>query len=384
MAITENNLDYKSMISEISESDVYADAEWTVPSYGRCRMLETDSVRFMASGDYETRRGILLRYLKNYPWHGNGKHKLPISELEKTYPKAYMESTILAQAKTYRAMMSFSGKTQYRFLLSQVGYNDVLTLDETLYYNKREDGTPTNPVVVSHGNVLKEAIMPTPPVVTNKALAAEQTSTSTTTRMVPFVASAVAGAAVASGAVSRLQTQFASMASNIRSLIAAAAAMPTLIAGLMSKVSQYAAAAAIAAVGIYTSMVDLFTTLKEKLVETIEEMVEKLSALMEAAGTGGGGGDGTNSSQFLWKPVSESNGKLVVLVPWQVSTPPVGSLTVNGESLTYTSTANGNRAHYRAGKPGSAYGNNVKVVLSHKGSKYNWTVPSGGSRYTSA
>jgi len=80
MAITKNNLDYSSMISQISESDIYADAIWVIPSYGKCRMLESDANKFMASGDYETRRTILNKYLKSYPWRGNGKHKLPIAE----------------------------------------------------------------------------------------------------------------------------------------------------------------------------------------------------------------------------------------------------------------------------------------------------------------
>lgn len=91
---------------------------------------------------------------------------------------------------------------------------------------------------------------------------------------------------------------------------------------------------------------------------------------------------GVGDNTFLWKPNSERNGNLVVLMPASLSAPPVGSVTVNGETGSYSGNHNGNRAHFRFSKPGSAYGSNVRVVLNKAGQTYQWTVPNGGSRYS--
>ena len=92
-------------------------------------------------------------------------------------------------------------------------------------------------------------------------------------------------------------------------------------------------------------------------------------------------GDGDQT--FLWKPVSENNGKLVVLVPARLSTEPVGKLIVNDSVQgRFSSIANGNRAHYRFDSPGSAFGKNIPVVLVKNGNRYEWIVPDGAQRYT--
>jgi hypothetical protein len=84
---------------------------------------------------------------------------------------------------------------------------------------------------------------------------------------------------------------------------------------------------------------------------------------------------------FLWKPTSENDGKLVVLLPARLGR--ASSVTVNGEAGRFSSVANGNRAHYRFPKPGSAYGSGARVVASFGGGvTKSWTVPSGGSRFT--
>ena len=88
--------------------------------------------------------------------------------------------------------------------------------------------------------------------------------------------------------------------------------------------------------------------------------------------TGGGGG-------FLWKPVSDSNGNLVVLLPSQYNGK-VKSVSVNGEQGSFSGIANGNRSHWRFSKPGAAYGANARVVAATSGGNVSWTVPNAGSR----
>jgi hypothetical protein len=88
-------------------------------------------------------------------------------------------------------------------------------------------------------------------------------------------------------------------------------------------------------------------------------------------------------NNFLWKPVGESTKKLVVLTPWSISVEPRGVMTVNGETGNYTGLHNGSRGHHRFSKPGSAYGSNIRVEYKWRNRTYVWTVPNGGSRYTS-
>ncbi len=75
-----------------------------------------------------------------------------------------------------------------------------------------------------------------------------------------------------------------------------------------------------------------------------------------------GGGD----TGFLYKPVSESDGKLVVLLPPRL-TGLVKGLTLigpNGEIIEqgrYTGNGNGGREHFRFGKPGAQYPDGLTV-----------------------
>ncbi len=94
---------------------------------------------------------------------------------------------------------------------------------------------------------------------------------------------------------------------------------------------------------------------------------------------GGGGG-------FLWKPVSDSTGKLAVLLPPQytgqvrgvyVASPSGAAL----ESGGFSAVANGGREHYRFSKPGGGYPNGSHAVAMLKaGGSVHWTVPNTGSR----
>lgn len=102
------------------------------------------------------------------------------------------------------------------------------------------------------------------------------------------------------------------------------------------------------------------------------------------------GGDGIGprgaGGGFLWKPISENTGKLVVLLPPQYTGQVSASFvaTTGGsviEQGRFSSVANGNREHYRYSKPGSGYSAGVVVVADLKaGGSVHWPIPSPGSR----
>lgn len=104
--------------------------------------------------------------------------------------------------------------------------------------------------------------------------------------------------------------------------------------------------------------------------------VAKQRALNAQASGGSSGGGGGGS--FVWKPQSESNGRLVVLLPASYAS--VQSITISGsggrESASRSAIANGGRPHYRFSRPGSAYGHNITV----SGGGRSWHVPNGASR----
>lgn len=87
---------------------------------------------------------------------------------------------------------------------------------------------------------------------------------------------------------------------------------------------------------------------------------------------------------FVFKPISETRGTLVIVTP-EVLTSKIESLAVKtmlGETLeegTFSGVANGGREHYRFTKPGSAFPSDVVVEIKMKdGSvkKYNIADPS--------
>jgi hypothetical protein len=111
------------------------------------------------------------------------------------------------------------------------------------------------------------------------------------------------------------------------------------------------------------------------------------TATTAAAPTPSGGLGVTGASGgFLWKPASESNGDLVVLIPSQYT----GSISTvfiaqpNGtvvEVGSYRGNYNGNRAHYWFSHPGSYYGSGIYVVADlEDGTTVNWYIANGGSR----
>lgn len=90
------------------------------------------------------------------------------------------------------------------------------------------------------------------------------------------------------------------------------------------------------------------------------------------------------TQRFLWKPVSDTTGKIVVLLPAKYNEVANGGgkLKVNDKYFRYSSIANGNRSHWRGGAPGSSYGSNISIVLEAKdGSQVDtWLVPDGSKR----
>jgi len=92
---------------------------------------------------------------------------------------------------------------------------------------------------------------------------------------------------------------------------------------------------------------------------------------------------------FLWKPKSDSDGKLAILFPAQYRLENVTGASLVGasgqkerSSRVYHTGVNGDRIHARFSKSGSGYGGRVKVILSFKdGSTRGWSVPNGAQRY---
>lgn len=119
--------------------------------------------------------------------------------------------------------------------------------------------------------------------------------------------------------------------------------------------------------------------------------------------SGGGSSSHTDSSSgpsvardgaggFLWKPVSEADGKLVVLLPTDLKgaidkveihselPPSPDSLLEKGRFTG--DTHNGGRPHFRFDQPGEAYGDNVHlVVFRDDGSTVTYDIDNGGDRH---
>ena len=94
-----------------------------------------------------------------------------------------------------------------------------------------------------------------------------------------------------------------------------------------------------------------------------------------SSGSDSGGQNGT----FLWKPESENNGLLVILLPSSYSSS--CSVAVNGEAGDYVGRANGDRPHYRFNYEGAHYGDNVTVTATCPDGTHTWLVPNGADRY---
>ena len=90
---------------------------------------------------------------------------------------------------------------------------------------------------------------------------------------------------------------------------------------------------------------------------------------------------------FLWKPVSESDGKPVVLLPssWTGKTARDATIyTPDGvrvESALYTGVGNGDREHYRFKERAGEYPATAQVRISAAGNTWAWTIDNPAKRY---
>ncbi len=112
------------------------------------------------------------------------------------------------------------------------------------------------------------------------------------------------------------------------------------------------------------------------------ESTEPAAETADTADDDAGGGEaGVNT--FLWKPTSETRGgRAAVLLPANLN---ASGITVNGEAPAENrGRTNGNRLTYFLSRSGAEYGQNVSVVALSGGTVLRrWTIPNGGSRWTS-
>lgn len=88
----------------------------------------------------------------------------------------------------------------------------------------------------------------------------------------------------------------------------------------------------------------------------------------------------------MWKPISEGDGNLVILLPPNLTGNVAGVVVFHegsGQTVTgrYTGVHNGGREHFRFLQPGAAYGEGLTVTAQLKsGGTKSWSVPSGARR----
>lgn len=89
------------------------------------------------------------------------------------------------------------------------------------------------------------------------------------------------------------------------------------------------------------------------------------------------------SNVFLWKPVSENNHNLVVLLPTALTDEfyKDATVTVGGEFLSYAGINNGHRTHWRATKPGGEFPDGSEVVaIAASGLMKRWVIEDTSER----
>ena len=103
--------------------------------------------------------------------------------------------------------------------------------------------------------------------------------------------------------------------------------------------------------------------------------------------TGGEGiGPRGQGGGFLWKPVSDSTGTLVILLPPQYTGKTRGVYVASSsrapvETGRFSTVGNGGREHFRFTKKGGAYGSGVYAVAVLKaGGAVHWPIPNGSAR----
>lgn len=112
------------------------------------------------------------------------------------------------------------------------------------------------------------------------------------------------------------------------------------------------------------------------------------AASASSASAAGHASASASASGFLFKPISEADGNLVILTPAALTgaihsvrlMDPEGQLIEEGR---FTSVANGGREHFRFSRSGGSYPDNVGVEITLKnGSNETITIPNPANRYT--
>lgn len=111
---------------------------------------------------------------------------------------------------------------------------------------------------------------------------------------------------------------------------------------------------------------------------------ERAAAAASSSSSSSSSSTGGGSGGFLWKPVSEGDGKLVILLPGSLRGR-VSGCTISGsfgsENGRFTGdTHNGNRPHYRFSRPGANYGSNITVTARTTDGTRTWRIPNGAQR----
>ncbi len=133
----------------------------------------------------------------------------------------------------------------------------------------------------------------------------------------------------------------------------------------------------------------------EKAREKIESFAKEAAKMRELDGItpasgaipGGSGNPLDGAEGFLFKPISETRGTLVVLLPKEM-TGNIESLvlkSLTGEEIekgSFSSVANGDREHFRFTKPGAEYPKDLVVEVKLKdGNVKTYSIPDPSQRY---
>lgn len=94
-------------------------------------------------------------------------------------------------------------------------------------------------------------------------------------------------------------------------------------------------------------------------------------------------------NRFLWKPVSDSNGRLVVLTPTRLNNQIAAVQIISSDGTVidqgrFDGIANGDRSHFRFNRPGGAYQNVAVRVVLRNGSSEIYNIGNGSSRVVSS
>jgi hypothetical protein len=146
-------------------------------------------------------------------------------------------------------------------------------------------------------------------------------------------------------------------------------------------------------VALTEKLISSFSAMLTKSLEVFEKVLAdkhaasktgSSSATSEETASKNGG-----EQDFLWKPVSEKDGKLVVLLP-SALTGNVASITIKSAKTNkvlatgrYSGLGNGGREHYRFTRPGKSYPDKSIVSIAlNEGETITYTIPDTAKRYS--